>query len=461
MSVRAARRSVRSLSPTRVDQILGRALAAQQQGQVATALALYRLVLTGHPAHPRALYYAGLCAHQLGETARAVEFVTASLRHAPDHADGWVALGKLHEQIGNGEAARDCYMAALAQDPEHIPALHCAGSALLADGDLTSARQCWSRALTQTPGSAEAVYNRAYLKLLQGDLAGGFADYESRWLCPSFFVSYGRRDVAAVPMWTGQDVAGKTLYVHAEQGFGDVIQMLRYIPVLRRMGARVVLEVQPALERLAAASFADDEGVTVVTRAEERLTPEAIHYHVPTMSLPLRCGVDPIPPTPYLKPEVESAWLRRPGELRVGIVWAGSPTHPNDHNRSCPVESLAPLWEVPGVLWHSLQVGPRADEAKGTPCLGSFPVQDFADTAQILRTLDLVIAVDTSTAHLAGALGVPVWILLPACPDWRWQLEREDSPWYPSARLFRRAPGEDWPALMARVADALRVRVGA
>ncbi len=270
----------------------------------------------------------------------------------------------------------------------------------------------------------------------------------------------------AQPQWRGEDIAGKTILLHAEQGFGDTIQFVRYAPLVAAKGASVILEAPDSLMPL----LDGFNGVTTMIAHGQALPP--FDLHCPLMSLPLAFGTTlaTIPENgPYLRAPAErlEKWRTRLGALsgkRVGLVWSGKPAHKNDRNRSIALSRLAPLLAVAGVNFVSLQQDYRdADRAE----LANYPqlvrldreLADFADTAAAVAALDLVITVDTAVAHLAGAMGKPVWILLSHVLDWRWLLERSDSPWYPSARLYRQAAIGDWDGVIARLAQDLAAEV--
>ena len=261
------------------------------------------------------------------------------------------------------------------------------------------------------------------------------------------------------PQWRGEALGGKTILLHAEQGLGDTLQMLRYVPLLASQGARIVLEVPPELLSLAATL----KGVAQVLARGDALP--SFDWQCPMMSLPLAFSttLQTIPShTPYLNPlrAERPAWLRpaRNGRLQVGLVWAGNPKNTVDRRRSLPLAALASLFAVEGVMMYSLQRGgpPGEIASSGLAFAGALPeAADFAETASALKHLDLVITVDTAVAHLAGALGCPVWILLPYVADWRWLLDREDSPWYRTARLFRQTASMEWSSVVQRAADRL------
>ena len=292
-------------------------------------------------------------------------------------------------------------------------------------------------------------FNLAHSLLLGGQLRQGLAEYEWRLHYDSPAFPLRQFDQ---PRWHGQDLTGKTLLIHAEQGFGDSLQFCRFVPQIARHH-HVILEVPRTLTELLSCL----DGVqTIVPRG----TPlPHFDYHCPLVSLAHELSIElaDLDGTPYLKPDLErqSYWRQRlepHSRRRIGMVWAGNSDHANDRNRSVAVETLAPLWEIPGITWFGLQVG-----AKGNgPSLNLAPeIHSFADTAAILTNLDTVISVDTAVAHLAGALGIPCWLMLPFSPDWRWLLGRDDSPWYNSMRLFRQQQPKDWDGVVRRIAAAL------
>jgi hypothetical protein len=289
--------------------------------------------------------------------------------------------------------------------------------------------------------------------LSEGNLERGWAEFEWRWRSAQMEAPR----YAGAPRWTGEALGDRRLLVWAEQGLGDTLQFVRYATLLARHGVDVVLEVQPELERLVRHSLPE---VEVIGRG---LQSPRFDVHAPLMSLPYLLGtrLDTIPAElPYLYAEEAAVWLGpRDGRHRVGLVWAGNRHHTNDGRRSLDPNLLASLDGLGDIQWFSLQPGtttsPQLDLVDWTADL-----TDFADTAALLMQLDLVVTVDTSIAHLAGALGRPVWILLPYAADWRWLVERSDSPWYPSARLYRQPAPGDWPSVVERVRADLAVLIG-
>jgi hypothetical protein len=373
--------------------------------------------------------------------------ITIENRSAPLHA----SLGILLYQTGEFVEAVAHLRRAVSLDSDDPKTLHAYGSALHALGDGDGAVAAMERGL-RIADDARLRYDLAMVLLANGDYARGFAEHESR-------AQHTSMKEHAPPLWQGEDLAGRTILVHAEQGMGDTIQFARYIPLLAERGARVIFGVPPSLRGLFA-GFPGTAGVTSVVEAAS-----LADFHVPLMSLPHRFGTQlrSIPPAPYLTvPGTLKARLKRPPgtNIAAGIVWAGSAKYSSDRHRSLPVEEFLALAELPCVALHSLQVGPRSADlaaAGGDALVTDLSTQltDFAITAAVLNEIDLVITVDTAVAHLAGAMGRPCWVLLPFSADWRWLRTREDSPWYPSLRLFRQTSPGDWPGVMQRVRNAL------
>jgi hypothetical protein len=308
---------------------------------------------------------------------------------------------------------------------------------------------CYGRALALKPDYAQAHFNRAHALLLTGELDEGWQEYEWRFAVARYDRGFDQ------PLWSGEPLAGRSILLHAEQGFGDTLQFVRYVPAVAERGGRVVLEVPKQLVPLARTVAGTSE---VVATGDPLPT---FDCHCPLLSLPraFKTNLATIPDSvPYLSvsAEASAAWAERiapASGLRVGIVWAGTTVGAID------LRLLQPLWEVPGISWFSLQVGDQSGDISlldGVKIADlSLWLTDFAETAAAVCQLDLVISVDTSVAHLAGALGRPVWITLPCWPDWRWQIERADSPWYPTARLFRQKKAGDWSCVVREVAAAL------
>ncbi len=320
-------------------------------------------------------------------------------------------------------------------------------------------------ALKLSPGLALAHWNLSLSLLCQGDYKNGWDEYMWRWFWDRFPEPWRRLPTA---FWRGEDLAGKKIVVFGEQGFGDIMQFSPLLFKLQEKAEEVLFEVPTVLLRLFKQSY-EPRGIKVFGRTDNphvMESPIPVDYVVPLMSLPhyTELAVDKLPiETEYLKPDAadQTTWRERLSELKgrkIGIVWAGRPAYSDDAKRTISLDRFAPLFEVQGISWVSLQVGPRSGDAaeRGyTMYDASSFIGDFADTAALISELDLVIAVDTGTAHLASILGKPTWILLPKVPDWRWLLDREDTPWYPHTRLFRQSEIGNWEKPLADLRDAL------
>lgn len=395
----------------------------------------------------------GNALRELGRHEEALAAFGRALGLSPDYADAHNNRGNAHLELNRINDALADYERALALKPDFADARVNRGNALhFLDRD-HEAIASFDAAIVLSPQLAEAHWNRGLSLLALGDFARGWPDYEWRWKRDSELKPRG----FAQPQWRGEDLHGKSILLHAEQGYGDIIQFIRYLPMVVARGGKVVLEIPDDLKPL----IGRIGGVTAIVRRGEPLPP--FDVHCPLMSLPLAFGTTlaTIPaPVPYLQAPAErlEQWRARLAGTkapRVGLVWSGKPTHKNDRNRSIPLTLLAPLLQTPGVTFVSLQKDYReADRAAlaAAPLLRlDGALADFADTAAAIAALDLVIAVDTAVAHLTGAMGKPLWLLLPAIGDWRWLQDRADSPWYPSARLFRQPRIGDWPSALADV----------
>jgi tetratricopeptide repeat protein len=440
-----------------------------QQGNALEAVNLLTNTLAIEPNHPEACCHLGVALRDLGRPAEAEASYREALRLRPDYPEAHNNLGNVLSDLGRLAEAEASYREALRLRPDCPETHNNLGGALNDLGRPAEALACYERALAIRPDDVSAHFGRSRPLLLRGDYAEGWREFEWRWRGGTA-EEIKLRGFAA-PQWQGEDVAGKTLLLHAEQGFGDTLQFCRYASLVGAT-ARVILEVQPSLVRLCS-SLA---GVAQVIARGDPLP--AFDLHCPLMSLPLAVGTthDTIPArVPYLAadPKLVAGWRERLAGLdglRVGLVWAGS-LRPEpelsaiDRRRSIALAMMAPLSETSGVSFISLQKGePAAQSANATSALGlalhdfTANLQDFADTAALIETLDLVISVDTSVAHLAGALGKPIWLLNRFDTCWRWLLDRDDSPWYPQLRQFRQPNPGDWNSVMRAVRDALQRR---
>ncbi len=442
-------------------------------GRTDQARAAFRQALDRQPGYAEAYTNLGNVDMREDRVDAAIAAYRRALQHRPDYPEAHNNLGAALARAGDSATAEASYRAALALRPGYASAWANLGQCLTDQGRFEEALDSLDRAVALQIDHPDAHANRGICLLTLGRFREGWREYEWRWRTASF--SSPRRDLGK-PAWDGSDLAGRTLFLQAEQGIGSAIQFARYAPLAAATGGQVILECRDPLKRLfetlkQPSTVRDQAAVTIVTREDPSLPP--IDVQATLMSLPGLMGTDAgtIPAdVPYLVADgAEMAeWQHRLHKVigtdlarrrRVGIVWSGNPEHANDRNRSMPASALAPLAANPAVHLYSLQVGPRAGDVRDLPADAvtdlSADLGDFAATAAVIMALDLVISVDTAVAHLAGALARPVWLLVPAVPEWRWQRDREDSPWYPTMRLFRQRTLGDWPELISRVAAAL------
>ena len=437
------------LRPDKAAWHFNRALAWQNAGRTREAIAAYQQVVSLEPELAGAWINLAHAYKTHGELTHAEEAAQRSVELAPDEPGAYKALGSACWGLGDLEGAADAFDAARSLAPEDWPNQLNLANTLKDSGRLPAAIDLLRGAVAARPDWPEAHRDLAHALLLDGQFAEGWEENQWRWQTGGM----ERRQLAA-PEWSGEPIEGRTILLHTEQGFGDAVQFVRYAPLVAGRGACVVLECQPELERLLGTVSGLDQ---VIVRGNEL----PVHdVHCPLMELPRLLGttLQTIPgELPYLSAEGNAP---AGGPLRVGLAWAGSQRALN--NRSMAPEALAPLLDVPGIQWVSLQMNGTADlERLGWSTRvedGTGSWNDFADTAAAMKQLHLVISVDTAVAHLAGALGLPCWLLLAHGADWRWLANREDSPWYPSMRLFRMASGEDWPAVIRRVRKALALK---
>lgn len=452
------------------DTAFATALRLHRAGCWAQAVAVYDRLLGDPRLDPvqAAQAYAnrGAALRRIGRADEAAASCIEALVRCPELAEAYANIGAILQEADHPLAALDACRRAIALSPGLYTPYLAMAHARRDRGDPAAALALLRRAATLAPATPSVRYNLAEALLQHGLFEEGWRVYESRWQARELALT---RPACTNPEWTDQDLTGKTLLVVEEQGFGDTLQFIRLIPLVKARGARrVILHCRAPLVRL----LAGVEGVDAVTTA----LPDAVAYDlwVPLMSLMQRLAVGPdsIPAAmPYLAPPPDAVtrWsgaLPETDGLRVGLVWAGDPrlghaaASRTDARRSLALTQLAPLLTVPGVCWVSLQKGPAAAQLDGMAIHDPMPgVTDFADTAAIVRQLDLVIGVDTAVVHLAGALGVPVWVLSRFSGCWRWLLDRDDSPWYPTLRLFRQQHPGDWAPVVGRVREELLRRV--
>jgi len=371
----------------------------------------------------------------------------------PKFAPVYTNIGLILALEGDYERAEQAHRRSLASDSNYITALHNLANLLQDAGKLDEALEYFRRALERKPGDPEIHTHRALCMLMKGDFARGWDQYEWRMQMKSQLAKHSLK----TPLWDGRGFEGQTLLVYHEQGFGDVVQTMRYMPMVKARGGKVVVACAPPIGKVVATV----EGVDEVVTSDAAIPPH--HFKVPVMALPriFRQDIDNIPSkVPYIKaPPV--VLMGGEGTKRVGIVWAGSNTHDNDHRRSMPAEELKPLLKVPGVTFYSLQFGERFAEleqvglADKVTRITDAQMSDFHQTSGYIDQLDLLITVDTAVAHIAGALGKPVWTLLAFANDFRWLKDRDDTPWYPSMKLYRQSRPMVWSDVVQRLVTDL------
>lgn len=443
------------LQPTHGEALYHRGLALHELGRLEDALAAFDEVLARQPAFAEALSARGNALRAKGDIEAAVAAYDMAVAQRPDYAEAYSNRGNALRELGRLDDALASCDHALDLQPNHPEALLNRGTTLQDMGRVEEAITAFDQALALRSDYAEARFSRGLAKLLSDDYAGGWADYECRWGVKNF--SSKRRDFEQ-PLWDGAGASGKRLLVHAEQGLGDTLMFARFLPRVRAQGATVLFECPAELARL----LQDIDGIDqLIPRGHD--LPE-FDCHAPLMSLPRLLGSE----SETLATRVP--YVRSPGEmslddtvdsaLRVGLVWQGQRRHLNDRNRSITPQRFLPLLQVANCRFFSLQVGdaPRTDDQLWQERVIDLAprLRDFADTADLLDQLDLLISVDTSVVHLAGAMGKPAWLLLPFAPDWRWLTERRDSPWYPSLHLFRQPAVGDWDSVFAAVGSELK-----
>jgi tetratricopeptide (TPR) repeat protein len=434
-----------------------------QQGFLSEAVTSLEEALRIKPNNAEAYSNLGVALLRVKRLEEAEDRLRRALDLKPNVAEFYGILGVALEQQGKLDEAETCFRQAVRLKPDYAGAYNDLGALLADQGRLTEAEACYRQALRLKPDYAEVHENLAYTLLVRGDFKSAWTEYPWRLLS---------RDSPALqfqrPLWDGSELEGKTLMLVADQGLGDAIQFVRYLPLLPRAGAKVFLHCHGSLVRL----LTGLDGLDGVV--PQGADPPPFDLQAPLLSLPQFCGTTlaTIPAkVPYLAadPRLREAWHERLGaekKFKVGIAWQGNPEHKRDRERSVPLSLFQPLAELPGVLLVSLQKGSGREQISALADRLNVldpadDLSDFADTAALLCCLDLVITVDTSVAHLAGALGIPVWVAVSLVPEWRWLLERDDSPWYPTMRLFRQTTRGDWGGVFERLAKSLRQEVEA
>jgi tetratricopeptide (TPR) repeat protein len=491
-AARDAYRKALDLNPDHVDALYNSGNLENAAGETEAAESFYRRAIAARPGHQGALNNLGLLLHKKGDHEGAASIYRQALSHDDtlakthnnlgnalrdsggdsgaleqsvasyrrsveldaDLCDGWrnlsVGLQKMHLMEDAVEPARR----ALALEPDNPELLLNLGTLMIRLGQMKKGADAFDAALAIRPDYAEAHWNRAHVQLMHGGFREGWREYEWRLRCPGLN-AYGRTFDA--PRWEGETLAGKRILIHSEQGFGDTLQFARFLPQVKQRGGTVIFEAHKTLMRL----FDGIEGADVLVQAGEDMP--SFDCYAPLLSLPFLFGTEEasIPAAPGLKvPSPPLIELPETGNKRIGLVWAGRPQHGNDRNRSMALSHIRPLFENERCDFFSLQLGPARDQIEQENLQSTVTdladhLTDFAGTASLIEALDLVIAVDTAVAHLAGTLGKPVWLMLPFVPDWRWMLHRSDTPWYPTMRLFRQPAARNWGGAVEEARTAL------
>jgi tetratricopeptide (TPR) repeat protein len=445
-----------ALKPDWAEAQLNLGNASMAQGKLDEAVAAYRRALELRPDFVEAHNNLGNLLKEQGKLDQAAACYRRALELKPDFVEAHNNHANLLKEQGDLDEAVACYRRVLELKPDFAEAHNNLGVALKGQRKLDQALACYRRALELKPDFADAGWNHAFLSLLGGDFQRGWAEYHWLWKTEPF----ARREFSQA-LWDGQPLDGRTILLHAEHGLGDAIQFIRYAPLVKQRGGTVIVQCPKLLLSLLT-------GCAGIERLVGRADPlPAFDVQAPLESLPaiFRTALEDIPAAvPYLfaEPDRVQRWRRElgGGGFKIGIAWQGNRRFRSDRDRSIPLSCFEPLASLPGARLFSLQKGAAVEQLHDLA--GRFPVtelssrlDDFTDTAAVMMNLDLVVTSDTVIAHLAGALGVPVWVALSLVPDWRWLLDRSDSPWYPTMRLFRQDRRGDWQGAFRRIEVAL------
>ena len=426
------------------------------KGKLEESVVAYKRSIVLNPSYSEAYYNLGTLLQKQGKLEESVVVYHKAIVINPNYAEVYNNLGHMLHKQRDLDGAFQLYQKAVSLKPDFLVAYRNLGDVLSQQGKIEQAIQSYEKAIEIQPDNAKSHHHLGMLLLLQGDFQRGWKECEWRLKCNDFPVE--KRGFAQ-PVWDGSPLNGKTIFLYAEQGFGDTIQFIRYVYELTRYKVDIIFECQSEL-----LSLFRNIGVITQLIVQGDTVPD-FHVHSPLLSLPRILGTDleSIPSkVPYLPVKPLPVFRFNPNsKLKVGIVWAGNSWHPNDDTRSVDLQQFTILFNVSACQFYSLQVGDRRNDIFN--CNYLVPVidlganfSDFSDTASAIIELDLVISVDTSVAHLAGALGKNVWVLLSWIPDWRWLLEKEDTLWYPTMRLFRQTRNGDWESAFQQLQLALK-----
>ena len=452
-----------AFDPNYVLALNNRGVILQVLKRFEEAIVSFNKAIALHPDYPEAYYNRGIALNELKHLAQALASYEHAIALKPDFVEAHNNRGKVLKELARLDEALASYNNAIAVSPKHPDAYSNRGFIFQEMKRLGEALASYDQAIALKPDYTEALWNKAIALLLTGDFTQGWPLYEQRWDNKTLEL---KKRIVPQPLWLGiEPLNGKTILLHAEQGFGDTIQFCRYAKLVSALGARVILEAPSALMPL----LSGLEGIDVLVQVHQPL-PD-FDYHCPLLSLPLafKTTVQTIPGSgPYLKADQTKllAWKEKLGQKirpRIGLVWSGNPKHKNDSNRSMTLQQLQACLPD-GYDYISLHKEVKTSDQEildnqVTIRTFSHELNDFSDTAALCELMDVVISVDTSVAHLASALGKETWVLLPYAPDWRWLLDRQDSPWYQSVRLYRQDEQRDWNNVLISVAADLTKRL--
>lgn len=431
-----------------------------KRGLLVEAESSFRHAIELKPDFPEAFNNLGIVQKDINRLEEAAKTIYHAIKLNPNYAEAYNSLGSVLTDAAYNEVAEKCFYRAIRLRPNYSPSYHNLGVLFIHTNRFEEAETCFCQALKLNPNNAQTEFSLATLYLLQAQYEKGWKKYDK-----SRIIKHSH-DQPDIPRWQGENLAQKTILLYYEQGFGDTIHFVRYTYLVSKLAKRTVLLVQKPLQSLMQSSF---PSLNIYGTEDIREIPSGeFDFSCPLPSLPVVFNTSQasIPQTiPYLTvcSKISEKWskikqLSNSTLFRVGVVWAGNPKHQNDRNRSIPIEVFTDLFAVEEVTWVSLQVGGKEKDLDKVTCKVfnyAEKINDFADTAGLITYLDLVITVDSAVAHLAGSMGKRTWLLLPFAPDWRWQIDREDTPWYPTMHLFRQCKAGDWSEVLVRVKKAL------
>jgi tetratricopeptide (TPR) repeat protein len=445
-----------AIRPQAPNSLVNLGVALSGQNRMGEAVEAHQQALRLRAGHPLALYNLAGALHALDRWDESIECYRQLLAAQPNHAEATIELGREYHRKGDLQQADDFFRRGISLNPSNATLHNNLGNIFYNLGEFDRAEASWRRAIELKPDFARAHAHLGLLLLTRGDFESAWPEYDWRWKIP--FIPVTRRFTAQ--MWNGEDLHGKRILIWGEQGFGDALQFVRYFPQVAQRGGKIVLAVFKEQLHL----LSGLPGVEQCLVIEGEVPPHDVHCSLPSLPGIFKTTLASIPQdVPYLAadPARVVRWRDRlpRDRFKIGLSWAGRPDHENDRNRTMKLRQLSEITKISGVWLTSLQKGEGAKQLRALPEMEiadwAHELNDFSDTAALVANLDLVISVDTAVVHLAGAMGKPVWVLLPFVPDWRWLLNRTDSPWYPTLRLFRQPKIGDWTTVIAQVVQAL------